>query len=113
MSTFVGEFSDRRPPQMFSSRVCAVALISVNVYAKDVCTIDMPAARYADGVRYSDMPVAVTRMCVTSPYVCRYEGIDAVKEALRKGVACSTKDMQIKINLISPPLYGEDVPLLE
>ncbi|KAF0296239.1 Eukaryotic translation initiation factor 2 subunit 1 [Amphibalanus amphitrite] len=34
-----------------------------------------------------------------------YEGIDAVKEALRAGLACSTKDMQIKINLIAPPLY--------
>lgn len=34
-----------------------------------------------------------------------YEGIDAVKEALRAGLACSSQDMQIKINLIAPPLY--------
>lgn len=35
-----------------------------------------------------------------------YEGIDAVKAALRSGLACSTEDLPIKINLIAPPLYG-------
>lgn len=35
-----------------------------------------------------------------------YEGIDAVKEALRAGLATSTDDIPIKINLIAPPLYG-------
>ncbi|XP_063217449.1 eukaryotic translation initiation factor 2 subunit 1 [Bacillus rossius redtenbacheri] len=34
-----------------------------------------------------------------------YEGIDAVKAALRAGLACSTEEMPIKINLIAPPLY--------
>jgi len=36
---------------------------------------------------------------------CLYEGIDAVKNALRAGIACSTEDMPVKINLIAPPLY--------
>ncbi|RWS26631.1 Eukaryotic translation initiation factor 2 subunit 1-like protein [Leptotrombidium deliense] len=36
---------------------------------------------------------------------CTYEGIDAVKNALRAGIACSVDDMQIKINLIAPPVY--------
>lgn len=36
-----------------------------------------------------------------------YEGIDAVKAALRAGLACSTEELPIKINLIAPPLYGE------
>ena len=36
---------------------------------------------------------------------CVYEGIDAVKNALRAGIACSTEEMQVKINLIAPPLY--------
>lgn len=36
---------------------------------------------------------------------CAYEGIDAVKNALRAGIACSTEDMQVKINLIAPPLF--------
>lgn len=34
-----------------------------------------------------------------------YEGIDAVKEALRQGLTFSTEDLPIKINLIAPPLY--------
>lgn len=36
---------------------------------------------------------------------CAYEGIDAVKAALRAGIALSSNDMQIKINLIAPPSY--------
>lgn len=34
-----------------------------------------------------------------------YEGIDAVKTALKAGLALSTEKMPIKINLIAPPLY--------
>ncbi|KAI5700639.1 hypothetical protein M8J76_011491 [Diaphorina citri] len=34
-----------------------------------------------------------------------YEGIDAVKTALKAGLAMSTEKMPIKINLIAPPLY--------
>lgn len=36
---------------------------------------------------------------------CAYEGIDAVKAALKSGINCSTESMQIKINLIAPPAY--------
>lgn len=36
-----------------------------------------------------------------------YEGIDAVKTALRAGLALTTEELPIKINLIAPPLYGE------
>jgi translation initiation factor 2 subunit 1 len=36
---------------------------------------------------------------------CGYEGIDAVKAALRAGMALSTEELQVKINLIAPPLY--------
>ena len=36
-----------------------------------------------------------------------YEGIDAVKTALRAGLELSTEELPIKINLIAPPLYGE------
>lgn len=35
-----------------------------------------------------------------------YEGIDAVKTALRAGLALSTEELPIKINLIAPPQYG-------
>ncbi|KAI5638370.1 eukaryotic translation initiation factor 2 alpha subunit domain-containing protein [Phthorimaea operculella] len=34
-----------------------------------------------------------------------YEGIDAVRAALKAGLALSTVDLPIKINLIAPPLY--------
>lgn len=34
-----------------------------------------------------------------------YEGIDAVKAALRAGEAVSTEDIPIKIKLVAPPLY--------
>lgn len=34
-----------------------------------------------------------------------YEGIDAVKTALRKAEAMSTEDTQVKVRLVSPPLY--------
>ncbi|XP_041429352.1 eukaryotic translation initiation factor 2 subunit 1 isoform X1 [Xenopus laevis] len=36
----------------------------------------------------------------------RYEGIDAVKDALRAGLSCSTENMPIKINLIASPCYA-------
>ncbi|CAF1160720.1 unnamed protein product [Rotaria magnacalcarata] len=34
-----------------------------------------------------------------------YEGVDAVKAALREGLSASTEEMPVKINLIAPPLY--------
>lgn len=42
-----------------------------------------------------------------------YEGVDAVKKALRAGLALSTEDMPIKINLIAPPLYVVTTQTLE
>lgn len=35
-----------------------------------------------------------------------YEGIGAVKQALKTGIACSTEELPIRINLIAPPVYG-------
>lgn len=40
-----------------------------------------------------------------------YEGIDAVKEALRTAEAKNTQDTQVKVKLVSPPLYGMATPL--
>ncbi|CAF0821749.1 unnamed protein product [Didymodactylos carnosus] len=34
-----------------------------------------------------------------------YEGVDAVKAALKEGLKMSTEEMPVKINLIAPPLY--------
>jgi translation initiation factor 2 subunit 1 len=51
------------------------------------------------------MPQAVKVRADIEVGCCAYEGIDAVKNALRAGIACSMEDMPIKINLIAPPLY--------
>ena len=42
-----------------------------------------------------------------------YEGIDAVKEAPRAGLNCSTETMPIKINLIVPHRYVMTTTTLE
>uniref|UniRef100_UPI00358EE6EA eukaryotic translation initiation factor 2 subunit 1 n=1 Tax=Myxine glutinosa TaxID=7769 RepID=UPI00358EE6EA len=42
-----------------------------------------------------------------------YDGIDAVKDALRAGLACSTDKMPVKINLIAPPRYVMTTTTLE
>jgi translation initiation factor 2 subunit 1 len=34
-----------------------------------------------------------------------YEGIDAIKRALKEGLSLSTEDKPVKINLIAPPVY--------
>jgi len=51
------------------------------------------------------MPQAVKVRADVEVGCCTYDGIDAVKTALRLGIACSTAENQIKINLIAPPLY--------
>jgi translation initiation factor 2 subunit 1 len=40
-----------------------------------------------------------------------YEGIDAVKTALRKAEAKNTPDNQVKVKLVSPPLYGMQITI--
>ncbi|XP_055328675.1 eukaryotic translation initiation factor 2 subunit 1-like [Paramacrobiotus metropolitanus] len=42
-----------------------------------------------------------------------YDGIDAVKAALRAGLALSSEDAPIKINLIAPPVYVMTTTTLE
>ncbi|XP_064605267.1 eukaryotic translation initiation factor 2 subunit 1-like [Liolophura sinensis] len=42
-----------------------------------------------------------------------YEGVDAVKSALKKGLEVSTESLPIKINLIAPPLYVMTTQTLE
>lgn len=34
-----------------------------------------------------------------------YEGIDAIRRALAKGVACGTKEAPVRVRLVAPPLY--------
>ncbi|XP_050400325.1 eukaryotic translation initiation factor 2 subunit 1 [Patella vulgata] len=42
-----------------------------------------------------------------------YEGVDAVKRALKKGLEFTTESLPIKINLIAPPLYVVTTQTLE
>merc|ERR1711915_18870 len=42
-----------------------------------------------------------------------YEGIDAVKRALKAGLSCCTEDSQIKCNLLAPPIYVFTMTTLE
>lgn len=42
-----------------------------------------------------------------------YEGVDAVKSSLKAGLAMTTEEMPIKINLIAPPLYVMTTQTLE
>lgn len=39
-----------------------------------------------------------------------YEGIEAIKRALRCAEAKNTADNQVKVRLVSPPLYGRSLP---
>ena len=46
-------------------------------------------------------------MLLTFAVTCfGYEGIDAVKEALRCAEAKNTPENQVKVKLVSPPPYG-------
>eukprot|EP00058_Branchiostoma_floridae_P024106 XP_002609596.1 hypothetical protein BRAFLDRAFT_115066 [Branchiostoma floridae] len=59
------------------------------------------------------VPVASSNNVYIEVACYGYEGIDAVKGALRKGLALTTEDMPIKINLIAPPLYVMTTQTLE
>lgn len=53
--------------------------------------------------RLTPQPVKIRSDVEVACYA--YEGINAVKDALRAGLAVSEEDLQVKINLIAPPLY--------
>jgi translation initiation factor 2 subunit 1 len=54
-------------------------------------------------LRLAPQPVKIRSDIEVSCFT--YEGIDAVKAALKAGEDRSTRDVQIKINLIAPPMY--------
>eukprot|EP00039_Didymoeca_costata_P018353 m.333122 g.333122 ORF g.333122 m.333122 type:complete len:322 (+) comp17074_c0_seq1:22-987(+) len=53
--------------------------------------------------RLTPQPVKIRSDIEVACY--EYEGVDAVKAALRAGLALSTEEQPVKINLIAPPLY--------
>ena len=64
-------------------------------------------------IRRRLMPQAVKVRADVEVGCCGYEGIDAVKAALRAGMALSTEELQVKVNLIAPPLYVLTTQTLE
>jgi len=80
----------------------------------DECDItDEVKAVLLDNIKRRLTPQAVKIRADIEVACYGYEGIDAVKYALRKGIACSTEEMPIKINLIAPPLYVITTTTLE
>jgi len=72
----------------------------------DECDIDDETRRVLlQNIKRRLTPQAVKLRADIKVSCYGYEGIDAVKSALRKGLSYSTEDIPIKINLIAPPLY--------
>ncbi|XP_074640887.1 eukaryotic translation initiation factor 2 subunit 1-like [Tubulanus polymorphus] len=77
-----------------------------NPEALDECDIDAETKRILlQNIKRRLTPQAVKLRSDINVSCYGYEGIDAVKLALRKGLSFSTEDIPIKINLIAPPLY--------
>jgi len=72
----------------------------------DECDLDAATkSTLLNHIKRRLMPQAVKVRADIEVGCCAYDGIDAVKAALKKGMACSTPENQIKINLIAPPSY--------
>lgn len=70
------------------------------------CEIDdITKEKLLENIRRRLTPQAVKIRSDIEVACYEYEGVDAVKEALKCGLNMSTEDMPIKINLIAPPLY--------
>lgn len=80
----------------------------------DECPISAEEkAELLENIRRRLMPQAVKIRSDIEVACYGYEGIEAVKESLKAGLACSTADMPIKINLIAPPEYVVTTSTLE
>ncbi|VDK31681.1 unnamed protein product [Taenia asiatica] len=80
----------------------------------DACDIDEKTKEMLlQDIRHRLMPQAVKLRADFEVSCFAYEGIDAVRRALHAGLALSTDDLPIKINLIAPPLYVLTTQTLE
>lgn len=80
----------------------------------DECDIDEKTKEVLiDNIKRRLTPQAVKIRADIEVACTNYEGVDAVKRALKKGLALSTESMPIKINLIAPPLYVMTTATLE
>lgn len=72
----------------------------------DECDIDeQTKAVLLDNIKRKLTPQAVKIRSDIEVACYGYEGIDAVKNALKAGINMSTEEFSIKVNLIAPPVY--------
>lgn len=80
----------------------------------DECAIDDKTKEVLiENIKRRLTPQAVKIRADIEVACTNYEGVDAVKRALKKGLELSTESMPIKINLIAPPLYVMTTATLE
>ncbi|XP_033738821.1 eukaryotic translation initiation factor 2 subunit 1-like [Pecten maximus] len=80
----------------------------------DECDIDSETKDVLlENIRRRLTPQAVKIRADLEVACTNYEGVDAVKRALKKGLELTTEAMPIKINLIAPPLYVMTTQTLE
>jgi len=72
----------------------------------DDCKVDEETRKILlNNIRRRLTPQAVKCRADVEVACYGYDGVDAVKAALREGLNASTEEMPVKINLIAPPLY--------
>ncbi|XP_069126275.1 eukaryotic translation initiation factor 2 subunit 1-like [Argopecten irradians] len=80
----------------------------------DECDVDENTKSVLlENIRRRLTPQAVKIRADLEVACTNYEGVDAVKRALKKGLELTTEAMPIKINLIAPPLYVMTTQTLE
>uniref|UniRef100_A0A1E1X8M1 Eukaryotic translation initiation factor 2 subunit 1 n=1 Tax=Amblyomma aureolatum TaxID=187763 RepID=A0A1E1X8M1_9ACAR len=97
-------FDDKFKKTTAAYDVFKLAVTDVSVL--DECNIDPNTKEVLlTNIKHRLTPQAVKIRADIEVSCYEYEGIDAVKDALREGMALSTEDMPIKITLIAPPVY--------
>eukprot|EP00049_Salpingoeca_infusionum_P009870 m.167795 g.167795 ORF g.167795 m.167795 type:complete len:320 (+) comp14467_c0_seq7:2321-3280(+) len=74
---------------------------------------DEVRAKLEEKIRHKLMPTATKIRSEIEVTCYAYEGIDAVKAALKQGLAQSTDQYPIEINLIAPPQYKVETTALD
>ncbi|GAB6028933.1 Eukaryotic translation initiation factor 2 subunit 1 [Chamberlinius hualienensis] len=105
-------FDEKHKKQGYAYEIFKHAVTEPSVLDECNLTEEVKAV-LLDNIRRRLTPQAVKIRADIEVACYGYEGIDAVKYALRKGIACSTEEMPIKINLIAPPLYVVTTTTLE
>jgi len=92
----------------------AFKLCVSNPAALDECGLEEQTKKVViDNIKRRMTPQAVKIRADIDVACYQYEGIDAVKNALRAGLNYSQDEFPIKINLIAPPLYVVTTQTLE